>query len=549
MLRLERLPGVGLSSFLFAASASETTFRGPHGRVVDVSTPEQTEIVSGRSSAWIAAVATLVLGAIGLERLLEDASFWVDEAIVAESLRDLPLRELFGPLGAGGNSFPRFYMLFIYGLKTLFGYQTLVLRTIPFLFFLAATYFWLRLLFSRLQAFPLLIGLAFLLNLMPTSWFAYSSMLKQYSFDVFLSVLIFTLPDRIYARCMREEGNFWLRIALTLPCALSYTYALVFWSRLGGWYIGELGRQRYRLSRSGSLGILLLSFFFSVVLWFTDLRFMGDSVFGWWAGCTLGHNWNATGTLLGKFALGWYSGLQEFPIEGGLPKWLLGSFKIVFLIGLFQVVKSIFNRPLRRMPANWGSRSLGAFCLIGALLFASLLIDYPICSGRLTLFVLLPLQILLFEGFVAIHFWLGEYRHLKLPSLALGLAWLLMVAPFATGDALRFVGSHAPDDIRPLLARIDSDNRLSIHVMPCMWQSVRALPGDLSEFEVVYMSPGYSIPWGQEVLVLEKNPNPSLPYCFEASESLKESSNSWQELHGESDPVRLYRAGFPPAAK
>ena len=506
---------------------------------------ENVEDAPNKLGRWMPILGLLVMGAVGLERYLEDASFWVDESIVASSLRDLTLAELFGPLGPGGNSFPRLYMAALLGLKNLFGYETLILRALPFAFYLAATYLWLKLLSSRLRAFPALVCLALFLCLLPTSWFAYSSMLKQYSFDVFLSVLVFFVPDRFFDRPLRQGKGLWLCLAFALPCALSYTYAISLAGRLAGWYAAGLAQRNYRLAPLGLVALVAGVGIASLSLWFTDVQFMGNSVYGWWAGCNIGHNWNATHLLLDKFAIGWYSGIQEFPIDGGLPEALRVVLRIALVLGVFQVIRSLFGRPLRHLPTDWGSRSLGALFVVAATLSASFFIQYPVCSGRLTLFVLLPLQLLLFEGFVAIHAWLEDDRHWRGLSLALGTLWVVSIAPFGIRDAYRFSEAHAPDDLRPVLGLIRSQEELPVHVMPCLWGVVQALPEGLPTVETVYVPSAEQTPWGQEILILEKNPHRAISYCFEAHQTLQEKATAWQILHKESDPVRLFRARFP----
>ena len=510
-----------------------------------MSAHEQIDIGPGKFSRWMPVVGLLVMGAVGLERYLEDASFWVDESIVAESLRDMTLEEIFGPLGPGRNSFPRLYMAALLGFKNLFGYETVVLRALPFAFYLAATYLWLKLLSSRLRAFPALIVLALFLCLLPTSWFAYASMLKQYTFDVFLSILLFVIPDRFFDRALRHGKSPWLCLAFALPCALSYTYAISLAGRVAGWYAGGMAQRNYRLAPLGLAALVAGVAISSLSLWLTDIRFMANSVYGWWASCSVGHNWSATHLLLDKFAIGWYSGQQEFPIDGGLPEALKILLRVALLLGVLQVIRSLFGRPLRHLPGDWGSRSLGALFVVAATLGASLFMQYPVCSGRLTLFVLLPLQLLLFEGFVAFHAWLEDDRNLRGLSLSLGVLWVVSIAPFGVRDAYRFSETHAPDDLRPMLGRIRSQDELPVHVMPCMWGVVQALPEGLPTPETVYVASAHQTPWAQEILILEKNPHPGISYCFDTHKIFEKRATDWQVLHTNSDPVRLFRARFP----
>jgi len=487
----------------------------------------------------------LILGAIGLERYLENPSFWVDEAIVAESLRDFGIREIFGPLGPGGNSFPRIYMLVIQGLKEVFGYETWVLRALPFAFYLAATYLWLRLLALRLEKLPLLAALALALLLLPTSWFAYSVMLKQYTFDVFLSVLLFSIPDRYIDRFLREGRSPWLGILFTLPCALSYTYVISLAGRFAGWYAGGLAQRNFRLAANGVAAFALGAAAASGSLWLTDIRFMANSVYGWWATCGLGHDWATTHLLLDKFVVGWYSGLQEFPIHGGLPEPQLILLRLALVLGVFHVLRSAAGRPLARQPETWGTRSLGALAVALAALAASLIIDYPLCSGRLVLFVLLPLQLLLFEGFAAFHAWLEDDRGFKKLSLGLAVLWIAAIAPYGVMDAYRFTTAHTPDDVRAALGEIESEGPLPVHVMPCIIAGARSLPEGLPAPEVVYSGATPEVPWGQEILILEKNPHAMLPYCFSTHKILQRHAESWERINPTSEPVRLFKAKFP----
>ncbi len=115
---------------------------------------------------WLFCVA-VVLG-LGLQRFLEDGSLWIDEAFIAITVKNASALDLFGPVGMG-HSFPRVYLLAIHGLTQTLGYETWVLRLLPFLFFALATGLWFRLLFNRLSAFPVLMVLALFLNLLPVS--------------------------------------------------------------------------------------------------------------------------------------------------------------------------------------------------------------------------------------------------------------------------------------------------------------------------------------------------------------------------------------------
>jgi len=84
-------------------------------------------------------------------QLAKDGSLWRDEASVAVSLLTLSPLELFGRLD-GGQSFPRLYLVAVALVKQTFGYHTLALRALPFLFFVLGTVGWLWILFRRFRA-------------------------------------------------------------------------------------------------------------------------------------------------------------------------------------------------------------------------------------------------------------------------------------------------------------------------------------------------------------------------------------------------------------
>ena len=153
---------------------------------------------------WLFSV--LVVVGLGLQRFLEDGSLWIDEAFIAITVKNASALDLFGPVGMG-HSFPRVYLLAIHGLTQTLGYETWALRLLPFLFFSLATVLWFRLLFNRLSAFPILMVLVFFLNLLPVSWFEYSSAFKQYSFDVLAGLLPFFVSESALKKCFQEVGR------------------------------------------------------------------------------------------------------------------------------------------------------------------------------------------------------------------------------------------------------------------------------------------------------------------------------------------------------
>ena len=119
-------------------------------------------MTSSRLTLPIVTVAFVALAGLGTHQLFKDGSFWLDEASLALSLLQLEPLQSFGPL-VGGQSFPRLYLLAVHGLVGAFGYETMVVRLLPYLFFVAATFAWLRLLSERFRNEPLWIVLGALL--------------------------------------------------------------------------------------------------------------------------------------------------------------------------------------------------------------------------------------------------------------------------------------------------------------------------------------------------------------------------------------------------
>ena len=151
-----------------------------------------TEISSEHVSGLFFWLGVSLIVGLGTNQLLKDGSFWMDEAAVAMSFLKMEPSEFIGQL-RGGQNFPRLYLILIAQLEGLFGYQTMVVRFLPYVFFVAGTVLWLRLLRLRFGAVPLLLCLAIVLSLVPTSWVWYSAMLKQYTFDVFVALVPFSV--------------------------------------------------------------------------------------------------------------------------------------------------------------------------------------------------------------------------------------------------------------------------------------------------------------------------------------------------------------------
>jgi len=492
---------------------------------------------------WLFCVAVVV--GLGLERFLEDGSLWIDEAFIAITVKNASALDLFGPVGMG-HSFPRVYLLAIHGLTQALGYETWVLRLLPFVFFALATALWFRLLFNRIFAFPVLMLLALFLNLMPVSWFEYSSAFKQYSFDVFAALLPFFVSETALRKCFREGKSRWIAIALALPCALSYTYGIVLIARVAGWYAYSL-RDRQPQLNPGAVVIAIASLLIgSTSLYLTDIQFMANSVYDFWQGSTLATDGSSGVRLILQLIAGPYSGIQEVGRPAGIARPFLYFLYAVFGLGLLRILMGSLKASFDPAPSEWGSRSLGAVAAVIGLLFASWLIDYPIASGRLTLFVLPLLQIILFEGFCAIHREAEKLNGGAWLSLGLGIVWIAFVAPSAVHTSLRFIERENRDNIRSVQAEFEARPELPIYTMPLLVPSVMATPHGPAPTRFVMGPPIHEIPWGREIFIIDTHQGQSRYTKGNPFSRMKEAATHMERIQGRFDTLYLFRAQFPP---
>ena len=229
-----------------------------------------------RLAAGVAIAAVAIIAGVGVAQFAKDGSFWIDEASVAASLVQLSPSELFGRL-VGGQSFPRWLLLAIRAATGLFGFETMVARALPQLFFLLGTAAWGRLLYLRFRASPLLVAIGGVLLLLPATWPVYGAMLKPYSLDVFLASIPFLLGDAFYDRALGPSlgadsdgtrGAARLKlVAATLPVALSYPYALVLLARAGGWWLQRAATGRPRIDLAGTVAGISGLAGFTACLW------------------------------------------------------------------------------------------------------------------------------------------------------------------------------------------------------------------------------------------------------------------------------------------
>lgn len=438
-----------------------------------------------RASAALALAAGALMLFVGATRFLRDGSFWLDEAAIASILLSQGPMELWGPY-LTGHSFPRLYLFPISLLQSAAGYSTMVVRILPFAAYVAGVVLWLRLVWLRLRSAPLMLGLLLVLALIPPTWFAYASVLKQYTLDVALALIPFLLPDAFYERRLREGRGIAALAWLTLPCLFSFTYVIPLLGRLIGWYLGGLPRGRRNLAPRAGAALAVSLVLAMALLWLIDMRHTAgfDPVFRFWAKCIPSASWARTPALLAGMVGGWYRQMPFGPHGSGLPAALVALLGLGFVTGAYAIVRRGLGPPppTGSDEAAWGSRSLGCLVLLGGLVAASLVVRYPLCPGRLTLFALFALQIVTLEGFAFAARQLARLPRGRAAAGALIAVLVVLLAPHAWRNVRYQIVRDTPENVRPLLHHLDEEPDLPVLVAACSQRQVATLP-ELFEVE------------------------------------------------------------------
>jgi len=498
-----------------------------------------------RLSLAIAVGCGVLMLGLGANQLAKDGSFWIDEASVALSLLELSPGELFGRL-VGGQSFPRFLLLAIDGVVALFGYETLAARVLPHLFFALATIAWLHLLTKRFRDEPALLAAGALLLFLPATWFVYGAMLKPYSFDVMLAMAPFLLPDEFYEKSLADRGKRGRLLALTALGALSYPFSMALLARVGGWWIARAARGTFSVTGVGALTLALGMAAFGASIWLTDLRHtsgLGPALAEFWGRCIVGHEGTGTLALLDRFAIGWFDGRAEFSQkQAGLGEPALLVLRAGIVLGLLRIGASALLPALR--TKGWESRSIGCALVLLGLPIASLLGGYPICAGRLTLFALLPIVIVVLEGFQLLA---DGLRRIPAGSWLAALGGALLVAwiaPASYRDTAALAGAPAPEDLRPLLAITRDAPQLPILTTSCTRKQLETLPEGVAA-TVLYIEQGGAI-----VVATSESREAWLLYaptsfCRSSVARARKAVESAERLHVDDRGARLLRVRYP----
>ncbi|HND18939.1 MAG TPA: hypothetical protein PLB18_06180 [Acidobacteriota bacterium] len=460
---------------------------------------------------------TLAVLMAGMWRYFTDASFWLDEAFVASSLRLPSVETLFSRLEYG-QQFPRLYLACIAALREVGGFQTHILRLLPFLCFLAATLLWARLLALRSARSNFLNVLSGFLLLGATFWLEQSAQLKQYTFDVLLGLLPFWMDDEFWGAGLRNgKKKLWL-VGFGLLCASSYTYPLCLAARVGGWYLVSARRSTWKLDPTALAGLVLSSLGGWWWIWSTDYSFARhdlQAVTAYWSQSILqvqlAEGAIPTIKLLSRFFWGWYS-TKPVILAGLIP---------LQICGVYWVVRQ-WIVPKTDPDPGWGTRSCGSLMVLLGLVAASLWFQYPLSPGRLTLFTLIHIQIFALEGVTCVQHLVAK-AHIRDGFLHV---FLFLMAVATTLAFARFVISEPPENLRPMLATIRQTPIDTVWVHPCSVAQVQTLPEGLPVRNVLFGSE--EIPRHQRILILWTHTGGG---CDRQLDALRMQSVFWKDLH------------------
>ena len=471
------------------------------------------------SRGGISIVVTLLIVACAL-RYLRFPSFWLDEAFVAVSVRTPSLHGIFGPLEYG-QYFPRIYLAAIALLREVAGYRIGVIRLLPFLCFIAGTLFWGRLLMKQVGGHAALGVLAAALLLGGSLWLDQGIQLKQYTFDVMLALVPFLVEDSFFERALTAgERKFWL-VCLAAPCALSYTYPLALGARAVGWYVDHGRRAGWRLKTSAVMMLIGTCLVALSSIWLTDLQYNlrnQASYLAYWEQCglraRLSEGLPGALRLIADFIWGWH--------QGRLMPLLILVIAPLQILGVYSLAIRWKNRESAASLGSWGSRSIGSLVLLGGVVLASAIFNYPICAGRLVLFAQVHTQILAVEGGL----FALTFKRQRL-SQAFICVCVAVVAVYSVRRYVAFLREEPPENIRPMLALMHPEISNTVWVQSCSVAQVRSLPDPLP-VENVFLgtSPGFR---GEKVWVLWTHMGEDR--CREQLERMRRSAISWETIH------------------
>jgi hypothetical protein len=367
-----------------------------------------------------------------------------------------------------------------------------------------------------------LLGAVLLLSAF--DWMEEGIQLKQYTFDVMLALIPFVLSDKFFREVFVEGKRQYRVVFLAIPCALSYIYPIALLARLLGWYLYQRKLDKQTLHKPAVIILGLTMLLALAGIWLTDHRFnlKDQAVYlSYWHNCILRIRLQEEGIgglkLLANFFWGWH--------QGRLMPLVVAVIAPLQVLGIYAVVKRWRGVNSTDENLEWGSRTVGSLILLFGVVLASLLVNYPICSGRLVLFTQLHLQILAIEGAI----FLFSVWHTKKVAMLFLYAGVWIVALFSVHRYITFVRDESPENLRPMVSLLKPEISDTIWVHPCSVFQVQTWPDPLPVQNVLLSKRKEFPERGQKVWVVWTHLGDE--YCREYLEKLRSQALTWQVIN------------------
>jgi hypothetical protein len=407
------------------------------------------QIRTSRLNAFAAWGLIALGGVLRLRQYLVNRSLWLDEAMLALNIIERDFRGLLKPLDHEQGA-PLGFLQLEKLAATLFGNGELSLRLLPLLAGCASLVLFYLLIRRMLAPAGTLTALA-LFAISPTLVY-YSSEVKQYSFDVFIALLLLLLAFRAQlSLSVAGDPSPVTRYLLPVFGALALWFshpALFILAAIGAVTLLDNIIQR---NRAGILSTLAMGAGWLVsfgALYFVSLRQLSGNEFllGYWDDYFLPH----------PLDVGWMLNAMQalFRNPGGVE----GFPSIVFLLIAACGALALFARQ---------KKVTGSLLLVFVFaLAASSVRKYPF-AGRMMLFSV-PL-LFLFLGAAAD--WLSGLKlrpRFLAPLMAFALAGFLLYNPVLASTE-RFFAPKTPDNIRPAIEFLQQNRKPGDMIYVSYW--------------------------------------------------------------------------------
>lgn len=226
--------------------------------------------------------------------------------------------------------------------------------------------------------------------------------------------------------------------------------------------------------------------------------------------------------LILNFFYGWYVGrLSPLVLITVIP---------LQLLGLWQVVKNwkTLNNTTQTTQTtqnSWGSRSLGGLVLIAIVILVSIVEKYPICAGRLLLFLQPHFQILILEGLLLLLSWWQETRMNIIIYLFIAILGFYSIYRYVS-----FVRQEPWENLNPILSLIKPEISDTLWADPCSVSQITSLPTSLPiKNLIIHKTHKKDPPKGKKVWILWTGLGRD--DCRNRFNEIKLKSISWQVIY------------------